>query len=320
MFVYSNCIGTFLFGDDMNVEERVLFSDPISSNKKLSRNEWLDEELSLLKKINGKALFLGFKKEKLKNVSFTNDVKKLIVANEKTRKYEALANEVILKIAKLSVKESVEPEDLISQVSSSIQELDKSANLLTKRLREWYGLKNPELMFSTDNVIGLLNEDMEDEKISEMGAELAEEDVCEIKELSKEIENVLKLRARQEKYLEIKMSHACKNITAVAGAAIGAKLITSAGSLKNLATMPATKLQVLGAERSMFKFLRGKSKKMPRFGILHEHKLIASAEEREKGRTARLLSDKISIAARVDYFKGAFIGNKLLEDVTKRLK
>ena len=321
MFVYSNCIGTFLFSDDLEIKESVFFGDVIEANRKLASGEWLDEELALLKKIRDrKALFLGFKNKKPENVSFTSDVKKLARANQKLLKHEAKIRETALKIARLGIKESVKPDELIAQASNSIQELDRTVSRLSKRLREWYGLKNPELAAGIEDNFRFVREMLEDKKTSEMGAELAAADVDEMKELAGEIERLLKLRARQENYMEKRIKESCSNIAAVAGASIGAKLIASAGSLRNLAFMPATKLQILGAERSMFNFLRKKTKKMPRFGILHEHKFIASAEESRKGKAARLLADKISIAARIDYFKGEFAGDKLLEDVIKKLE
>ena len=320
MFIYTNCIGTFLFDQNMEIRESTLFPNPVQTNKKLSSQEWLPEELSLLKKTEGKTLFLGFKKEKQENVSFTRDVKKLAAANQKISKYEQVINQTIIKTAKTAVKESVKPDEIITQASSSIQELDRSISLISKRLREWYGLKNPELAFSVEDNVRFVKELLEDKAESEMGTQLSTEDLEEIRSSANEVINLLGLREKQEAYVQKKMKEECRNVEAVAGAAIGAKLLTQAGSLKNLAMMPATKLQLLGAERSMFKYLKKKSKKMPRFGILHEHKLVSTAQEKGKGKSARLLADKISIAARVDYFKGEFVGDKLLKDIHEKLR
>ncbi|MBS3133151.1 NOP58 family protein [Candidatus Woesearchaeota archaeon] len=317
-FVYSNCIGTFLFSDNNEVVDKLLFSDVIDVNEKLEKNEWTDEEKKLIG--NDKALFLGFKKEKLANVAFTNDLKKLEAAEKKLQQYEDKVSEAMLKIAKKKIKESVEDDELIIQAAGSVQELDKSVSMLSKRLREWHGLQNPELAANIGDNARFVKEVLEGNDKSGMGAELKAEDRAEIRELAKTIVQLLQLRAKNEKYLENRMKTVCPNLLAVAGASIGAKLLASAGSLKRLAVLPASTVQLLGAERSMFNFLRKKSKKMPRFGILHEHKLIASAIEKEKGKMARLLADKISIAARVDYFKGKFIGDKLLKQIEDRSK
>ena len=98
-----------------------------------------------------------------------------------------------------------------------------------------------------------------------MRADLNPSDLAEIDELAKTIIQLISLRRRNEKYMENKMNEICPNLVSVSGAAIGAKLLNAAGSLKRLATMPASTLQLLGAERAMFNFLRKKSKKMPRF-------------------------------------------------------
>ena len=320
MFIYTNCIGTFLFDQNMEIKESILFSDPLSANKKIKDQEWLPEERSLLEKTEGRTLFLGFKKEKPEKVSFTRDIKKLEEANKKMSTYNDKIQKTMLKIAKTEVKESVKPDEIITQASNSMQELDKSISLLSKRLREWYGLKNPELAYSTEDNAKFVKELLEDKKESEMGANLDKEDLEEIKATASEVIKLAELRQKQEAYVQKKMKQECKNIEAIAGASIGAKLLSNAGSLRNLAIMPATKLQILGAERSMFKYLKKKTKKMPRFGILHEHKLISSSAEKNKGKAARLLADKISIAARVDYFKGEFIGDKLLKEIEEKIK
>jgi len=317
-YIYSNCIGAFLFSESGEVADKVLFSDVIAANKKLENNEWTDEEKKLVG--NDKLLFLGFKKERLENVTFTNDLKKLEIAEKKLQQYENKIIETMLKIAKRKVKESVEDDELIIQAAGAIQALDKSVSMLVKRLREWHGLQNPELAANISDNARFVKEVLEDKQKSEMGAELKGEDTTGIIELAKTIVQLLQLREKNEKYLESKMKDVCPNLLTVAGASIGAKLLAAAGSLKRMAVLPASTVQLLGAERSMFKFLRKKSKKMPRFGILHEHKLIASADEKKKGKMARLLADKISIAARVDYFKGKPVGEQLLKEIEAKSK
>ncbi len=317
-FVYTSCIGTFLFSESYEIAEKILFPDVVAANRKLEQNEWTDEEKKLISSAGGKILFLGFKKEKISGVVFTNDLKKLEAASRQLKPHEGKIFAAIIRIAKSKVKDSVQDDELIIQAVSSMQELDKSASMLSKRLREWHGLRNPELASVITDNARFVKEVLEDSGKSEMGAELSAEDQAEIKELAEEVVKLLLLRAKTEKYLEKRMKEVCPNILAVAGAAIGAKLLMSAGSLRRLAMLPASTVQLLGAESAMFKFLRKKSKKMPRFGILHEHKLIASSPEKEKGKAARLLADKITIAARVDYFKGKFIGDKLLKEIERK--
>ena len=111
----------------------------------------------------------------------------------------------------------------------------------------------------------------------------------------------------------------CPNITAVAGAVIGAKLLAIAGSLKKLSLFPASTVQLLGAEKALFRHLKTGAKS-PKYGILHEHPLIAQAKKKDHGKVARLLADKIAIAAKVDFFKGNYVGDKLKKDIERRIK
>lgn len=316
-FVYTGSVGCFLFGEDGRVVEAVLFSDAAAANRRLEGNEWLDEEKKLLR--GGRVLFLGFKGVRAANVVFTNDLRKLEAAASALRQYDGKKREVMLKVAMLKVKDSVHGDDVIAQAVGFLQDADKSINLLAKRLKEWNGLVNPELSMIGDNEV-FIRKVLSGSVRSEMGAELSQEDLAEVMELAHSLESLLALRKRVESYLEGRMKAVCPNVASVAGVAVGGKLVAAAGSLRRLAVMPASTLQLLGAERSMFNFLRHKSKKMPRFGILHEHALIASANEKKKGRMARLLADKISIAARVDFFGGKFVGDKLLAEIKVRSK
>ena len=316
-FVYTGSVGCFLFGEDGSVVERVLFSDAAAANRRLESNEWLDEEKKLLK--GGRVLFLGFKGERAANVVFTNDIRKLGAAAYALRQYEDRKREVMLRVAMLKVKDSVHGDEVIAQAVGFLQDADRSINLVAKRLKEWNGLVAPELSMIGDNE-AFIRKVLSGSARSEMGAELSQEDLAEIMEVARSLDGMFKLRKRVESYLDGRMKIVCPNVAAVAGVAVGGKLVAAAGSLRRLAVMPASTLQLLGAERSMFNFLRHKSKKMPRFGVLHEHALIASANEKRKGKMARLLADKISIAARVDFFGGKFVGDKLLAEIKVRSK
>ena len=102
----------------------------------------------------------------------------------------------------------------------------------------------------------------------------------------------------------------CRNLKTVAGTVIGAKLMEKAGSLKKLAVMPASTVQLLGAEKALFRHIKSGAKS-PKHGLIHEHPFVNQAKYFEKGKRSRLLADKISLAVRIDFFKGKFIGDKL---------
>ncbi|MFA5141476.1 MAG: hypothetical protein WC471_00715 [Candidatus Woesearchaeota archaeon] len=121
----------------------------------------------------------------------------------------------------------------------------------------------------------------------------------------------------KEIYLESLMEKYCPNLLAVADAFVGGKLIHAAGSLEKLSRMTARKIQIIGAESAFFRFLKSQRRDAPMFGIIFNHSLVKRSLN--KGKASRLLSDKIVIAARVDFFKGEFIGDKLREEIEQKI-
>ena len=230
---------------------------------------------------------------------------------------------------KLKLKEAVTEDWLIIQASSGLDELDKAINLLAKRLREWYELYNPEFSKAVsdhDKFINLILTRKKEDLLREikvkdtMGADLPKTDLDAIFNLAKKIKSLYELSKEQELYLESLMKKVAPNVTATAGVLIGAKLMTLSHSLERLSRFPASTVQLLGAEKALFRHLKNRNNLPPKFGILHESALVSKVKTKNKGKMARALADKISIAAKVDFFKGKFIGNKLAEELDKRCR
>ena len=166
----------------------------------------------------------------------------------------------------------------------------------------------------------MLIADKKDERIEEsMGAALNKEDLEPIFGLIRQVSDMHNFRKKQETYLEGLMKKNCPNLTAITGITIGAKLIEHTGSLKHLAELAASVIQLLGAEKALFRHIKTGARS-PKYGILHEHPLISQAKKSEHGKVARALADKISIAVKVDYFKGKFIGDKLKKGLEEKFK
>ncbi len=227
--------------------------------------------------------------------------------------------ESLIKETKEKLREKVNEDDFIVQTISSISEIDKVINILVKRIREWYALYNPEFERKIEDhskfvELILVGED-EKEKDS-MGAEIELEP---IKNMAKEVDSLFKLREKQEEYLAKVMKAYCPNLTVVAGVLVGAKLISLAGDLKRLILFPSSTVQLLGAEKALFRHMKTGAR-VPKHGIIHEHAVVAKASKENKGKAARALADKISMAAKIDYFKGEFIGDKLKKELEGRFK
>lgn len=227
---------------------------------------------------------------------------------------------------KKALSESVGDDQLVVQGVSAIEDCDKAANLLARRLREWYEWYFPELSRKvTDNeaFARLVAEKSRKELMAEldinktMGAPFKEEDITDMVTLAGSVGALFKERDLLEGSIKRIMGRHCPNLLALAGPTIGARLLREAGSLRRLATIQASTIQVYGAEKALFRHLRSGAKP-PKHGYIIHHPLLTQAPQKDKGKVARALADKLSIASRVDYFKGEPIGEKLKKELEAR--
>jgi len=253
---------------------------------------------------------------------------------------------VSMELAKLRIKGASEKRDLIiAQAIQTLDDLDRTVNLFMGRLREWYGIHFPELdrliekhetysrlvmnlgyrenfSFEALEKEALPKERAENTaKVAEasMGADMAEQDLAEIQALSKNVLELYELRKNMENYVDKTMEEVAPNTRAIAGALLGARLIAVAGSLQNLAMKPASTIQVLGAEKALFRSLKTGARP-PKHGLIFQHALLHDAKRWQRGKIARVLAGKLAIAARADAFGGGrYIGDALKAEVDKRL-
>ncbi len=254
---------------------------------------------------------------------------------------------VSMELAKLRIKGVVQKRDLIvAQGIQTLDSLDQTVNMFIGRLREWYGIYFPELdrliekhetysrlvmkLGSRENYI---IETLEAENIpkersqliakaaeSSMGADILETDLEQIQVLAKDVLTLYELRKSMEEYVDKTMEEIAPNVRAVAGALLGARMIAIAGSLQNLAMRPASTIQVLGAEKALFRSLKTGARP-PKHGLIFQHTLLHDAKRWQRGKIARVIAGKLAIAARADVFgEGHFIGDDLKADINKRVE
>jgi len=195
------------------------------------------------------------------------------------------------------IESAITRDNIIIQTVHTVDETSKCINRLTVCLRERYGLYAPLTAKLREEDFLKRVEEMRKE---EMGISLTKEDLDSVKQIITEVKNLQKFNDNQTNYLEKLMKEICPNLLAAATELIGARLIDFAGSLKRLAELPSSTIQVLGAEKALFRHLKSKAN-APKFGIIFAHPDITSAEN--KGKAARHLSAKISLAVKMDYFK-----------------
>ncbi|MGM5484801.1 MAG: hypothetical protein ACQEP1_02920 [Nanobdellota archaeon] len=240
--------------------------------------------------------------------------KELLPILEKFRKEEYLKQfrEKNISITKKKIKESFSKDSSLIQSSNSIEEITRTINTHVKRLREWTSLSMPEKSRRlTDNKIFVeeIAKTEGPEEKDTMSIRPQQVHLEQLRSFARMIKKMYDEKETMEKYLEKGMEQLCPNLSYVAGPTIGARLLSYAGSLKRLAISPASKIQLLGAESALFRHLKTGARG-PKHGLIHEHPKVQQAGN--KGKAARRLADKISIASRVDYFKGEFYGDKLV--------
>ncbi|HZX12452.1 MAG TPA: hypothetical protein VFE88_03265 [Candidatus Nanoarchaeia archaeon] len=195
------------------------------------------------------------------------------------------------------LKTSFTRDILIIQTIRTIDELITIINTLLENLRERYGYYAPRIakQEDTETLLSAVKTKQQDD----LGVSFTEEDLLSIQHLATAIEGLTNLEQHQEAYLERLMKGVCPKLQEAATCTIGARLLSRAGSLRHLAELPSSTIQVLGAERALFRHLKTGAK-APKFGVIFSHPSLTEAQE--KGKTARKLAGKIALAARQDYY------------------
>ncbi|KAF6115288.1 NOP58 ribonucleoprotein [Phyllostomus discolor] len=215
---------------------------------------------------------------------------------------------------------------MIVQAISLLDDLDKELNNYIMRCREWYGWHFPELgKIISDNLtyckclqkVGdrknyasaqlseLLPEEVEAEvkaaaEIS-MGTEVSEEDICNILHLCTQVIEISEYRTQLYEYLQNRMMAIAPNVTVMVGELVGARLIAHAGSLLNLAKHAASTVQILGAEKALFRALKSR-RDTPKYGLIYHASLVGQTSPKHKGKISRMLAAKTVLAIRYDAF------------------
>ena len=240
----------------------------------------------------------------------------------------------------------------ITQTIALIEQMDKDINTFAMRLKEWFAWHFPEMTkIVNDNTIYAqlvnlcdarrdnLTEDRKDEiaqitldeekaqqildavKIS-MGMDINDQDALQIKKWAERVTELISFRETLSEFLKQRMSAVAPNLQALIGEIVGSKLIAHAGGLTNLSKYPASTIQILGAEKALFRALKTKGK-TPKYGLLFNSTFIGRAGAANKGKISRYLANKCAIASRIDCFSEyptAKIGESLRDQVEERLK
>lgn len=347
-YIVTTFIGCFGMEDSKIIAFRHFPKDveKIAARLKLSESELIEEEKELVKELTKKGykeLFFSFRKSGVKLVDnkaeqfVKENLLRLAVEHKFVKdqtEFNQLFSKVNIELTRLKIKKAIERDNLIIQVNGALDEIDKSLNVFTERLREIYGLHFPEIdRIVTDHEkfsklvekFGL-REKIEDPELKQfakksMGMDFREEDIKAAQAFASEIISLFKLRGELTKYLEKNLKEIAPNLTEIAGPMLTAKLISKAGGLEKLARMASSTIQLLGSERALFRFLHGKGKiPSPKYGYIVTHSLVQNSPPELRGKVARLLASKLSIAAKMDYFSKEYKADKLKKELQERVK
>jgi len=265
---------------------------------------------------------------------------------ENKEELSAILQRFAINLSSMKVKKTSEKLDLhLIQAVNTLDELDEIINTISTRIREWYGLHFPELDYILQNIMTyasivkdagpreniskeLLGQlDVPEKKIEliqqaivkSQGGDLTSESSESLKILASQVIKLSELRTSLSDTIENLMETLAPNIKNILTAIIGARLIAKAGSLSKLAQMPSSTIQIIGAEKALFRALKTGTRP-PKHGLLFQHPSVHAAPKWQRGKIARALSSKIAIAVRIDVYRNASLDTSISEKLNRRIE
>ncbi len=265
---------------------------------------------------------------------------------ENEDEYRDFVHKLNLELTRRKLRRYAQKRDLLAiQAIRAVDDIDKTLNLFAARLREWYSIHFPELddivrehleytkivayiglrdAMTVEALTKLGIPEGRAKRIAEVakksiGADLSEMDLKVIQRVANIWLDLYTLRQELTSYISQVMKEVAPNVTALVGPLLGARLLSLAGSLEELAKLPASTIQVLGAEKALFRALRTGGKP-PKHGVIFQFPEIRRSPRWQRGKIARALATKLAIAARVDFFTGRYIGDELKKKLMERIE
>jgi len=249
-----------------------------------------------------------------------------------------ILNELSIEITKDRLREASQSEDMfLIQAINSIEELEETTGKMVERLREWYSIHFPELdriknqeryveiitdWGDMDSIIdsGVLDLEKDSMVVTDrsVGAPISETDLLMIREFAGSVKSLQKTKKSLTDYVEERMTEIAPNLKDLVGSSLGAKLIAHVGSIEKLSKMPSGTVQVLGAEKALFRHLKT-GERPPKHGLIFQHPEVRGAKWWLRGKIARTLALKISLAVRKDVYSGDY-DPSIVESFEMRVK
>jgi nucleolar protein 56 len=288
-YLITKWFGTFLC-DKTGVQKEILFpkheKEIVQRLREIEKNNILEEEKKIVQNTN-----VIVNEKRLQQLGTYNDGEpffKAITINPKDFGFsQELFHGASLLLAQQRVDEQLQSEDLqLIQMVNALDDLVQTANLLSERLSCWLLLPAPKKKVKPfEKTLAAVNDEIQ----------------------------------RLQDQIEIDMKTIAPNTSKIIGPLIGARLIALAGGMQRMAMLPASTVQILGAEKALFRFKK-EGGRPPKHGVIFQHPLINRAQKTERGKIARLLANKISTAMKADVFTKRDITDELQQDIDLRLQ
>jgi nucleolar protein 56 len=350
-YVATNMLGVFAFDKEGSILEKIVFpKEPEKIAEKLAKSragEILKEEMDMLRALKARGIQeVVWDKKAETNIMPTayqpdnpgkaalQDQFRKLALELKWAPTQAALNEMITKVnvslTRTKLKEE-KKDKMLMRCVSVLDELDRELNTFSELLREWYGLYFPEAVRavkSNERLAELIThgkrEKLPDKEVAGLarktaGMEFSDDDLKAVSSFAGSVQSLFQAKREMAEYLEAAAKEAIPNMTAVAGAVVACRLLNLAGGLEKMAKMPASTIQLLGAEKALFRHLKEKTK-APKYGALFAHHLIQQAPKEKRGKVARAIASKLSLAARTDYFSGEDKSGDFREALEKQIR
>jgi len=340
-YIILTPIGVFAVDESKKIIDKIIFQkNPKLVAKILSSPDLTEEERNLINRLKSsgfgnfvlsrKIAGFDYEENSIVEKDFRKKIRSLSKEFFNDLNFNEFLTEVGIELSKIKIKQNVKKDKIAMEVIDAIDEIDKSLNVYIARLREWYGLHFPELeqnVSKHEKFVKLIATYGLRDKIKEfsdmakesMGIDLNEKDEEILKNYASMISNLYKLREEMEKYLENVLKEFAPNFSAIAGPLLAARLINLAGGFDKLAKKPSSTIQLLGAEKALFRYLHGQGKS-PKHGVLFTHNLIQQAPPKKRGKIARIIASKLSIAIKMDYYGSEDKSEELKKELKERIE
>ncbi len=308
MLLLTTWFGSFLLDEGAVIQQRLFPKDPKALGDRLARVEdWkvLDEERELMALVA--EVFVT--EPRLERVGGRFTTERAPFLDPAAFGFEPpLLHAAMLDLAKRRIRKAIRTEDHLRQAVAAVDDLQEQENTMLERIREWYGLHFPELakMVDVSDYLELVarhgrRENLPLDARESVGAELGDAEEKELQGMARLAQSLAAQRADLEAYVERTARGIAPNVSELAGPMIAARLVTLAGSVEDLARYPAGTVQLLGAERALFRHLKSGSRP-PKHGVLFQHPLVHRAPPWQRGAIARAFAGRIVMAARADAY------------------